>query len=139
VWVDKGHVSESTIAAVMRQALDQAEWSPDGDPEVAIAALLALCAAVGSMVTDDVDPDDLIVARIVFDSEALAGVYMFSGEVLKTVNQQHPARPAEYVEMPRAEFVESVVRVLPHFHRRQREVSNALDQAFPREPDSAAG
>ena len=124
-----------TIAAVMRQALDQAEWSPDGDPEAAIATLLTLCAAVGSVVTDDADPDDLTVARMVFDSEALAGVYMFSGEVLKTVNQQHPARPAEYVEIPRAEFVESVVRVLPYFHRRQREVSKAFDQVFPREPN----
>ena len=122
--------SELMIAAVMRRALDQAMWSPDGDPEAAIAALLALCSAVGGVVTDDADPGDSTVARMVFDSEALAAVYLFCGEVQKTVDQQHPAQPPGREGMYRNEFVESVVCVLPHFHRRQLEVWRSSKRRF---------
>lgn len=130
--MDEGRLSEVTIAVAMQEALDQAEWSPDGDPETAIATLLTLCSAVGDLVTDDADPEDLSVAQIVFDSEVLATVYLFVGEVQKRVDQQHRALPSGYADMPRGEFVESVVSVLPYFHRRQAEVSEALDEAFPR-------
>lgn len=135
----KSQASEVTIAAVMRQALDRAKWSPDDDPEAAIAALLMLCSAVGSVTTDDADPDDLAIARLVFECKTLADVYLFTGEVQKRVDQQHRAQPPGYAEMPRNEFVNSVVGVLAYFHRRQREVSKALDEAFPREGEDAAG
>jgi hypothetical protein len=137
--MDKSPASEVTIAGVMRQALDQAKWSPDDDPEAVIAALLMLCSAVGSVTTDDADPDDLTVARLMFECKTLADVYLFTGEVQKRVDQQHPAQPPGYAEMPRNEFVNGVVGVLPYFHRRHREVSRALDEAFPRECEDAAG
>jgi len=137
--MDKSQASEVTIAAAMRQALDQAKWSPDDHPEAAIAALLILCSAVGSVTKDDADPDDLTVARLVFECKTLADVYLFTGEVQKRVDQQHPAQPPGDAEMPRNEFVNGVVDVLRYFHRRQREVSRALDKAFPREGEDAVG
>ncbi|MBR7829242.1 hypothetical protein KDK95_23240 [Actinospica sp. MGRD01-02] len=137
--MDKSQASRSRIAAVMRKALDQAAWSPDGDPEAAIATLLTLCNTIGSMVTNEADPGDLTVAKVMFESEVLAAVYLFTGEVRKSVDQQHPARPPRYADMPRGEFVESVVTALPYFHRRQRAVSAALNEAFPCEDEGAAG
>jgi hypothetical protein len=130
--MDKGQMTESVIAAAMREALDQADWSPDGDPEAAISALLTLCSTVDSVITDDADPGDLAAAGVVFESEPLAAVYLFTGEVRKRVDQQHPALPPGYAMLPRSEFVEGVIGVLPYFHRRQAEVSDALGEAFGR-------
>jgi len=137
--MDKGQTTEPMIATAMRQALDRADWSPDGDPEAAISALLTLCTAVDSVITDDVDPGDLTVARVMFESEPLAAVYLFTGEVRKRIDQQHPTLPPGHAALPRNEFVEGVIGVLPYFHRRQAEVSNALDEAFGRGSAGSVG
>ena len=125
-------MTKLVIAAAMRQALDQADWSPDGDPEAAISALLTLCSAVDAVITGEAVPGDLTAARVVFDSEPLAAVYLFTGEVRKRVDQRHPALPPGFTTLPRGEFVDGVIGVLPYFHRRQADISNALDEEFGR-------
>lgn len=135
----KRQLTESVIGAAMREALDQASWSPDGDPEAAISALLTLCSTVDGAITDDADPSDLTAARVVFESEPLAAVYLFTGEVRKRVDQQHPALPPGLATLPRTEFVRGVIGVLPYLHRRQAEVSNALREAFDRGDAGSVG
>lgn len=132
-------MTESEIAAAMRHALDQADWSPADDPEEAILVLLTLCSAVDSVVINDDDPRDLTVARAVIESEPLAAVYLFTGEVRKRVDQRNPALPPGFATLPRSEFVGGVVGVLPYFHRRQAEVSNGLDEAFGQGSAGAVG
>jgi hypothetical protein len=127
---------ELTIAAQMRQALDQADWSLQDDPEEAIAVLLTLSSAIGRLTTDDTDPQDLTAAKTIFECKTLADVYFFTALVQKSVDQRHPAQPPGRSDQPRAQFIAQVTGAFPELLRRQQEVSLALRHAFP--PESAS-
>lgn len=132
---DDPHI-ETKIAARMQHVLDRADWSLGDDPEEAVAVLLALSSAIGRLTIDDADPQDLTIARIIFDSKVLADVYFFTALVQKTVDQQHPAQPSGRADLPRAEFIDQIRGAFPELHRRQLEVFTALRGAFPAEPVS---
>jgi hypothetical protein len=130
-WDDAGMVSDpagataSELAMIMRAALMRAQWDPDGDPAVAVDVLGNLIEGVCGPVAS------AAVGQTVFDSEALATVYLFCASVNKTIDRNHSAQPSDHRGLSTAEHLALVQPVLPGFHRRQQEVLQLLDQEFP--------
>ncbi|MFC1230096.1 MULTISPECIES: hypothetical protein [Streptomyces] len=110
---------------IMRAALVQAQWDPDGDPAVAVNVLGDLVAGVCGPIAS------VAVGRTVFDSEALGTVYLFCASVNKTIDRNHSARPPGHRDLSTAGHLALVRPALPGFHRRQQEVLQLLDQEFP--------
>lgn len=116
----------------MRRLLDEARWSPDGDPEQVLITLRGLSDAIGDLLCEDSGGVDLDLAQAVFNADPLGDIYVFAGGLRKSVDQQHPAQGEAGQALTREAFVAQAARSFPYFHRMQRELSQALDQAFPR-------
>ena len=133
-----GGSAERALAAAMRRALREARWSPEDDAEQAMAVLERLIDDITSVVDDPVTCDvNLDTARTVFDSEPLGNLYAFAAGMKKTVDQRHPAQGPEGRKLSRQAFVRRAAGAFPEFHRMQRELSEALDAAYPPEDDCA--
>ncbi len=84
---DPAEATASELAVIMRAALVQAQWAPDGDPAVAVDVLGDLVAGVRGPVAS------VAVGRTAFGSETLATVYLFCASVNKTIDRNHSAQP----------------------------------------------
>jgi hypothetical protein len=130
-WEDAGMASglaepsASELAEGMRTALMHARWDPYGDPAVAVDVLGALVEGVCGPV------DSVAAGHIVFDSEAMATVYLFCASMNKALDRNHPAQPPAHRGLSIAEHLALVQPLLPGFHQRQQEVIRLLDQEFP--------
>ncbi|MFC9165472.1 hypothetical protein ACFTZ8_32280 [Streptomyces fungicidicus] len=122
---DPAQATASELATIMRAALMQAQWDPDGDPAVAVHVLGDLVDGVCGPVAS------VAVGQTVFDSEALGTVYLFCASVNKTIDRNHSAQPPGHRGLSPAEHLALVQPVLPGLHRRQQEVLQLLDQEFP--------
>ena len=120
----------------MRRALWEARWSPDDDPEEVVATLERLIDGITSVVDDpQTGGVDVDKARVVFASGPLSDLYVFAAAVKKTVDQAHPVHDHEGRMLPREAFVQRAAGAFPKFHRMQRELSEALYEAFPEDGD----
>ena len=120
-----GHDSTTrTLAAAFREVLEEAQWEPDQGFELVTATLQGMSDGVTKLVTED-------NALTAFETWPLGDIHVFVAAVHKTINQQHPAQSPGRRAMPRAGFADEVRQQFPSFHRTQRELLEALDQAFP--------
>ncbi|MEU9148082.1 hypothetical protein [Streptomyces sp. NPDC048349] len=95
------------MAAAMRRLLDEARWSPDGDPEQVLITLRGLSDAIGDLLCEDsggVDLD-LDLAQAVFNADPLGDIYVFACGLRKSIDQQHPAQGEAGQALTREAFI----------------------------------
>lgn len=114
-------LTQHELAMAMRDALRQARWTPDDDPSRVVSVLKRMSTRITGLASAT-NP------MLVLNSEQLADVYAFAGSVLKTVDQDHPATHPRRRDMSTTEFLDDVRRQFSQFHRRQRELLQALEQ-----------
>ncbi|MET8824313.1 hypothetical protein ABZX40_07100 [Streptomyces sp. NPDC004610] len=116
----------------MRRLLDEAQWSPDGEPEQVLLILRNLSDGIGGLVCDESGRVDTDLAKAVFSADPLGDIYVFASGLRKSVDQRHPAQGDAGHALAREAFVQQACGSFPYFHRLQRELSESLDQIFPR-------